>query len=190
MSNASALDREIWDEFHNNWDGLVEQAEALQNFLLREAKVPHTQQNDDLPDIDFTGETRIALIKQRVKQSFFRRSVLSSYGGKCCVSGVSDARFLVASHIVAWKEDASIRLNPANGLCLSTIHDKAFDNYLFSLTDDHRVILSKQLREARDKFLQDVFWGLDDTKITLPERFIPEPEFITRHRNNMLKIVQ
>lgn len=48
-----------------------------------------------------------------------------------CVSGVSDARFLVASHIVAWKEDASIRLNPANGLCLSTIHDKAFDNHLF-----------------------------------------------------------
>lgn len=189
LSNASALDREIWDEFHTNWDGLVEQAEALQTFLLHEAKVPHAQENDELPDIDFTGETRIALVKQRVKQSFFRRSVLSSYGGKCCVSGVSDARFLVASHIVAWKEDASIRLNPANGLCLSTIHDKAFDNHLFSLTDDHRVILSKQLREARDKFLQDIFWRLDDTKITLPERFIPDPEFIARHRKNMLKLV-
>ena len=82
---------------------------------------------------------------------------------------------LVASHIVPWSADKANRLNPSNGLCLSALHDKAFDNHLFSLTDDHRVILSKQLREARDKFLQDVFWGLDDTQIALPERFIPEP---------------
>jgi hypothetical protein len=86
---------------------LVEQAEALQNFLLREAKIPHAQENDDLPDIDFTGETRIALVKQRVKQSFFRRSVLSSYGGKCCVSGVSDARF--SSPAISWLGRKTLR---------------------------------------------------------------------------------
>lgn len=187
LSNASALDREIWEKFHADWDGLVEQAEALRAFLLRESQTPQTQLDDEYAGMDFTGETRLALVKQRVKQAFFRRSVLSSYGGKCCISGVSDGRFLVASHIVAWKDDASIRLNPANGLCLSTIHDKAFDNHLFALTDDHRIVLSKQLREAKDQFLRDVFWGLDDTQIKLPERFVPEPAFITRHRELMLQ---
>lgn len=187
LSNASALDREIWEEFHADWDGLVEQAEALRAFLLRESQTPQTQLGDEYAGMDFTGETRLALVKQRVKQAFFRRSVLSSYGGKCCISGVSDGRFLVASHIVAWKDDASIRLNPANGLCLSTIHDKAFDNHLFALTDDHRIVLSKQLREAKDQFLRDVFWKLEGTQIALPERFVPELAFITRHREMMLQ---
>ena len=185
LSNASALDREIWEEFHANWDSLIEQAETLLNGLVQGGQL--TQGHEESQEIDFTGETRIALVRQRVKQAFFRRSVLSSYGGRCCISGVSDSRFLVASHIVAWKDDASIRLNPANGLCLSTIHDKAFDNYMFSLTDDHEIILSKQIRESVDKFLQDIFWKLDGARIVLPERFVPEPEFIARHRGVMLE---
>lgn len=187
LSNASALDREIWEEFHTDWDGLVEQAEALRASLLRECPTPQAQLDDEYAGMDFTGETRVALVRQRIKQAFFRRSVLSSYGGKCCISGVSDSRFLVASHIVAWKDDASIRLNPANGLCLSAIHDKAFDNHLFSLTDDHRIVLSKQLHEAKDQFLRDVFWRLEDTQIALPERFVPESAFIARHREMMLQ---
>ena len=188
LSNASSLDRKIWEEFHANWDGLVEQAEGLRTYLLHDGQMPQAQENEELHDMDFTGETRIGLVKQRVKQAFFRRSVLSGYGGKCCITGVSDRRFLVASHIISWKDDASIRLNPANGLCLSTIHDKAFDRHLFSLTDDHRIILSKQLLEAKDEFLKDIFLKLDDTRIELPERFVPESAFIARHREKMLEL--
>ena len=189
LSNASTLDREIWEEFHANWDDLVEQAEALQVDLLHiNQALQLPREDDEFDDVDFTGETRVVLVKQRVKQAFFRRSVLSSYGGKCCISGVSDSRFLVASHIVAWKDDVSIRLNPANGLCLSTIHDKAFDHHLWSLTNEHRIILSKQLQKAKDQFLRDVFWKLDDVQIALPEKFVPEPAFITRHRTVMLEV--
>lgn len=188
LSNASALDKEIWGEFHADWDGLVEQAEALQAYLMREAKAPEpTQVDNEFDGMDFTGKTRDALIKQRIKQAFFRRAVLSSYGGKCCISGVSDSRFLVASHIVAWKDNASTRLNPANGLCLSAIHDKAFDAHLFSLTNDHRIILSKQIQQTKDQFLQDVFWKLDDVRIILPDRFVPKPTFIEQHRKVMLE---
>lgn len=186
LSNASALDKEIWQEFHANWEGLVEQAEALRAILLREDHAPQAQMSEELVDIDFTGEMRVAMVKQRVKQAFFRRSVLSSYGGKCCISGVSDNHFLIASHIVAWKDDASNRLNPGNGLCLSAIHDKAFDNHLFSLTDDRRIVLSKRLRATKDQFLQEIFWELEDRQIALPERFVPEKAFIARHREKMI----
>ena len=185
LSNASSLDKKIWEEFHADWNGLVEQAEALRGSLLHEGEAQQVQLDGELADVDFTGEARLALVKQRVKQGFFRRAVLSSYGGKCCISGISDARFLVASHIVAWKDDASNRLNPANGLCLSAIHDKAFDNYLFSLTDDHRIILSQSLRATQDQFLRDLFWKLDDVRIELPERFIPNIALLARHRNSM-----
>ena len=102
------------------------------------------------------------------------------------MSGVSDKRLLVASHIVAWSEDASIRLHPGNGLCLSAIHDKAFDSHLFSLTDDYRVLLSGQLEQTHDDFLRQIFWPVDGLQIKLPERFRPEIEFLRRHRNRML----
>ena len=188
LGNVSALDREIWNEFHANWGGLVEECESLLTTLQSEKGAPPTSQDTLLlpEDFDFTGETRTAIVQQRVKQDFFRRSVLSSYGHRCCISGVTDKRFLVASHIVAWRDDASIRLHPANGLCLSTIHDKAFDSHLFSLTDDRRIILSNQLRNTSDEFLRQVFWALDDKSISLPEKFAPDVAFVGRHRQKML----
>lgn len=125
-------------------------------------------------------------MKQRIKQSFFRRAVLSGYREKCCISGVTDKRLLVASHIVAWSDDASIRLHPGNGLCLSAIHDKAFDSHLFSLTDDYRIVLSTQLKQTKDDFLQRVFWPTEDKPIALPEKFVPELDFLSRHRSKML----
>jgi hypothetical protein len=189
LSNASALDREIWNEFHANWDGLLEECEALRSYLLIERGEDVGLQVNDAAAIepDFFGETRMAMTKQRVKQDFFRRAVLSGYGHKCCISSVSDERFLVASHIVPWSEDPSIRLHPGNGLCLSVIHDKAFDNHLFSLTDDYRIVLSAQLKSTKDGFLQKVFRSLEDTSISLPDKFAPELDFITRHRDRMNK---
>lgn len=188
LGNVSALDREIWNEFHANWNGLVEECESLLDYLRDQNGIPLTSLTEVLlpEDLDFSGETRSAIVKQRCKQDFFRRSVLSSYGAKCCISGVTDRRFLVASHIVAWRDDASIRLHPANGICLSTIHDRAFDSYLFSLTDDRRIILSKRLLKTKDEFLRQVFWPINDTQITSPEKFAPDVKFIARHREKML----
>lgn len=186
LGNASRADRDVWDEFHANWDGLVEQSASLRISLSGNDDAQESLITDALDaEQDFTGETRIAPVQQRIKQSFFRRAVLSSYGEKCCVSRVSDRRFLVASHIVAWSEDASIRLHPGNGLCLSAIHDKAFDSHLFSLTDDYRVVLSEQLKQTRDDFLRQIFWPVDGLQIRLPERFRPETEFLRRHRDRM-----
>lgn len=187
LSNASALDKAIWDEFHANWDGLVEECEALRVSLSQDNGTQQIPKIDDeFVETDFTGEMHVSLVKQRIRQAFFRRSVLSSYGEKCCITGISDKRFLVASHIVAWKDDPSIRLHPGNGLCLSVIHDRAFDSHLFSLTDDKRVLLSEQLRKTKDEFLRNIFWPIDDKKISLPEKFSPETAFIARHREKML----
>lgn len=185
LSNASALDRKIWQEAHANWDVTIAECEDLLAHLRRQMKLPEPDGVFSDEDRDFTGEARTALVKQRVGQAFFRRAVLSGYGEKCCISGVSDKRLLVASHIIPWNEDATIRLHPGNGLCLSAIHDKAFDKHLFSLTDDHRIVLSEQLRATKDEFLQQVFWPSEDKAIALPDRFLPDVKFIARHRERM-----
>ncbi|MBP9954314.1 MAG: HNH endonuclease [Ottowia sp.] len=191
LGNASAMDRRVWDEFHADWDTLALECEAmLESLRVKDAQPPvDSDLADELADVpqDFFGETRRAFVNMRVRQAFFRRAVLSGYRNRCCISGVSDPRLLVASHIVPWRDDPTIRLHPGNGLCLSALHDKAFEHHLFSLTDDHRVVLSRALENASDLFLKEVFHPIADRKIELPERFMPERSFVQRHRQRMLE---
>lgn len=184
LEGASNLDREIWEEFHADWEALAVESEMLRRKLDANAP-PLDDFEEQLVPEDFTGETRKVVTEQRIKQSFFRRAVLSSYRGRCCMSGVSETRLLVASHIVPWSKDKANRLNPSNGLCLSAIHDRAFDKGLITLTDDLKIVVSSELKRNAEAFLVEVFLPLDGKPIELPERFVPQPEFIAWHRSEL-----
>jgi len=181
LGHASALDREIWEQFHADWEALATECAVLKAKLTEDRYVINDSAVDDV-ETDYSAIDQEAIGLVRVKQNFFRRAVLSSYRGRCCMSGVSDSRLLVASHIVPWSQDRANRLNPRNGLCLSAIHDKAFDRGLITLSDDHRVVVSAALRRSPDEFLQENLVRLDGQVIELPERFRPTQEFIAIHR--------
>jgi len=186
LGNASGLDREVWNEFHADWEKLTLECERLLKKLgakLSTADLREIGATDGVIADDFTGETRRVVTEQRIKQYFFRRAVLSSYKSRCCMSGLSDPRLLIASHIVPWREDKSNRLNPSNGLCLSAIHDRAFDKGLMTLSDDFRVALCNDLLKRKEDFVKEVFLPLQDRKIEMPERFAPDLAFVSRHRN-------
>lgn len=76
------------------------------------------------------------------------------------------------------------RLNPSNGLCLSALHDRAFDNRLIWLTDDFRIVLSREIETSSDALVQSVFSPLAGTMIEMPDRFAPSVKFIARHRES------
>src|SRR5208283_3254377 len=91
---------------------------------------------------------------------------------------------LTASHIVPWAEDVKNRTNPRNGLCLNALHDKAFDCGLLTVTPDYRISISNRLRnagETDDGIARRLFAHYEGRKITLPDRFIPDPEFLKYH---------
>lgn len=184
LGNAGSLDREVWAEFHAGWEKLAVECEFLRRNL--DAGVPAVDEADELlvPE-DFAGETRKVVTEQRIKQTFFRRAVLSSYRGRCCMSGLSEPRLLIASHIVPWSKDKANRLNPSNGLCLSAIHDCAFDKGLITLTDDFKIVVSKELKRKKEPFITDVLLPLEGRMIEPPERFAPQPEFVAWHRNKL-----
>ena len=48
-------------------------------------------------------------------QRAFADAVKKNYTFCCAITGIATRRFLVASHIVPWSEDKSIRLDPSNG---------------------------------------------------------------------------
>jgi predicted restriction endonuclease len=98
------------------------------------------------------------------------------------MSGLSEPRLLIASHIVPWSRDKKNRLNPSNGLCLSAIHDRAFDKGLLTLSDSYEVLLSEELKRSKEPFIVEVLQPLEGRKIHLPERFVPAKEFLARHR--------
>lgn len=185
LGNAGSLDREVWSEFHADWERLAVECQLLRQQLDKESVGDLEPESDELMPDDFTGETRKVLTAQRIKQQFFRRAVLSSYRGRCCMSGLSDARLLMASHIVPWSSDKINRLNPSNGLCLSAIHDKAFDRGLITISDNHEVLLSEQMKQSDDAFVAQIFLPLEGRKIELPEKFVPGITFLSRHRNEI-----
>ena len=185
LGNASALDREVWGEFHADWETLAIECALLTQQLRAQHKQPDVVVLDEseLEGLDdFTGETRQIVTTQRIKQHFFRRAILSSYHSRCCMSGLSEPRLLVASHIVPWSADRANRLNPSNGLCLSAIHDKAFDKGLITVSEDFKILVSEELIRRDEPFVKKLFLPLRNKRIELPERFVPDIAFLARHR--------
>jgi len=182
LTSASAIDREVWGEFHSNWEKLAFDCEA-QLARLRASAGKDALREDDNTEQDYEGATRKAIVEVRIKQAFFRRAVFSSYNNRCCMTGISEPKLLLASHIVPWSEDKANRLNPRNGLCLSALHDRAFDRGLISLTDDLRIIVSDALKKRRkEKFIASSMIALEGKQITLPEKFTPDLAFVQWHR--------
>jgi putative restriction endonuclease len=130
-----------------------------------------------------TGIRWQAWVSVRLNQARFRRAVLASYGQRCCITGLSEPRLLVASHIVPWAEDTRNRLNPHNGLCLSALHDRAFDLGLITVTPGSlQVRVSERLRASvRDGFGLKALVALDGQPIRPPERYRPDDAFLGWH---------
>lgn len=183
LSGASKLDRVIWDQFQNDWQSLVDECSALLPTLENS---PQTMSPGIAEEpADYIGETREALVRIRVRQSFFRKAVLASYKARCCMSGLSEPRLLLASHIVPWSIDKANRLNPANGLCLSALHDRAFDQGLIALSEEFTVRVSDQLKLRADSFARSALVGIEGREIVLPERFVPDGGLVKWHRENV-----
>lgn len=183
MRNASAADRAMWTEMNADWDWFVSNSqEALADLGISETPRPVPGES-----ADYSGSDTVATTKVRVGQTFFRKAVLSAYDYRCCITGLSLTMLLVASHIIPWREDSSNRLNPRNGLCLSALHDRAFDAGIITIDEEMRVKVSRSLETKDDEFLQSTLLSFDGGSISLPEKFSPSPEFLSYHREHIFR---
>lgn len=184
MSHGSKLDAVIFSEFINNWLDLSYQAQQIKSRMTNS----RIEEIIDIGDVDVipSGEYREQIMRIRVGQYFFRMSVLNSYNNRCCITGLEKQELLVASHIKPWKvsDEQTERTNPSNGLCLNSLHDKAFDRGLITLNYDYKIIISNKLKEAdMDRDTRDWFMSYDKKKIILPDRFLPGKQFIEYHND-------
>jgi len=187
LGNASAADKRIWDEFNANWNSLVDECEDILHNKKGTISIVPDDESCDIQE-NYAGETRNAIVKTRIRQGFFRKTVLAAYQSCCCMSKVSHSRLLVASHIIPWAKNEKDRLNPRNGLCLSAIHDRAFDCGLLSVKPDLTILVSNELKLSENEGEQTrQLIRLEGRKITLPQKFQPEVDFLDWHNKNVFR---
>jgi len=177
----------IWQEFIHNKDELLFESEnILAEKELNPIDIKYA--NILIGTENLVGESKIREVKVRVNQNVFRQIVLANYSSKCAISGIDMPELLVASHIVPWSRNEKERLNPENGICFSSLYDKAFDIGLIGLNVDYSIIVSKKLKQNTAKpYYQQYFSHLENKAISLPQKYYPNKDFIEFHLDSIFQ---
>jgi len=186
LGNVSKADRDLWERFENDSEGVAAEAEAVY------ARLSGREQTSDALELDLIlplGPTEVTRnVRMRRVQSFFRAAVLTSYEYRCALTGLAVPELLNASHIIPWKTDAKRRADPRNGIALNVLYDRAFDRGLITFDKYLRVMLSEKLVcTCPGTFQSQILSHLKGRQLQLPPRFAPDPVAIAYHRENVFR---
>lgn len=181
---------------------LPEQVAASVDELLEtlEARFPLTPDGDATAEtIDADPDEVVAFRNQIERKSFevpdstatvkirgsaqraFADAVKANYGYRCAITGIVNKDFLVASHIVPWSVDQSIRLDPSNGICLSLFVDRAFEKGYLLIEDDHTIRIDWD-RVGDDHALRSELGPYAGQTLKAPAEGGPKLEYLQRRR--------
>lgn len=184
LKNRGQFEEQVWNRFHDNSEVIAEEAEAAYEQLLLLEEQPKTPVLQAPP-----GPTEVTrTVQARRVQSFFRSTVLTSYGHRCALTGLAVPSLLNASHIIPWSVSHERRADPCNGICLNALHDRAFDRGLITFDNDLRLVISPTLHNHGN--LGDLASTLIDSAGTIlraPDRFEPARETLAYHRERIFQ---
>lgn len=185
LPGASAADRALWYEMQEDWGRFAlesEQAiETITSNLVDTTTIPEAGAHDHRG-----GEATVSTTT-RIGQQFFRKAVLSAYDHRCCITGLSVPSLLIASHIIPWRDDEANRINPANGLALSALHDRAFDLGYITVDETMCVKVAHDDTKEDDPFYADSLLSYEGKQIRLPDKFHPGSQFLAYHRSHIFR---
>ncbi len=148
-----------------------------------------------IPELDILStDLRFANSTRRIRNSTWAIRIKKKYNYLCAVPNcdVSGQIFLESAHIkpdnIA-EEETPHRAHILNGLCLCRHCHIAFDRGYFSLTDNHRIIVSTKFSDIADQNLKTAILSSADVQIkNRVDRRFPLVEFIQYHRTVKFKI--
>ena len=71
---------------------------------------------------------------------------------------------------------------------MNALHDKAFDRRFFTVTPDFKIKISKNISDIYNgESVEKFFKCYDREKILLPEKFLPNEEFLIYHNENIFE---
>lgn len=190
LRGASKADKAIWDEFTNNWEELgIESEDKFQQILDNSSYTDQAHTEKPKTRNTTNGETEAkATVKVRRGQDFFRETIMAAYGSRCCITNNPVPELLIASHILPWSKYPEHRLNPHNGLCLARTHDVAFDKGLITLDENYKLVMSTYFEKfLPEETLELNFFAYRGKQINLPDKFLPNPDFLCHHREEIFQ---
>ena len=114
---------------------------------------------------------RLVYLWKKFRDPEFRRKVMRAYGNSCCVCKFQPV--VDAAHIIPHKHEKSCD-SVTNGLLLCPNHHRMYDDSLFSISSDYKILINHDLVDKlRDKGRHG---GIDDLvriegcEISLPAR--------------------
>ncbi len=180
MSNVSALDREVAHVFSNDWNSALESTAADWQPMERDGASSEV-------DEDATTEAVVS-VKARLTQRFFRSAVLAAYDYSCCACRDQYTPTADCEPHCALVIDVKNRTNPRNGLALCSLHDRAFDAGLMTVSAAFSMRMSSELLRHEDiPIIRVAFVELAGKPIRTPSRFVPEPRFLRHHNRNVFR---
>ena len=113
-------------------------------------------------------KTVLQQINRKVRDARFRQNVLAAYGCRCAVSGIQ-LELVDAAHIIPVDHERGTD-ELKNGICLSALHHRAFDNGLIGIKRDYSVVLN----ERRMAELHSIGWdgGAAEFKASLRDQIL------------------
>lgn len=134
---------------------------------------------------EYKVDDREGLVKIRAKQQMFSNTVKNIYKNSCALCSLAEKSFLIGSHIIPWSKNKNTRLDPSNGICLCTFHDKAFDKGYITIDNSYKVLITKKTNI--DKTLKNQLELIRGIKINLPKKCRPNKDYLEYHRDNIFE---
>lgn len=184
MTHGGKKCEETWAEFIEDREQLLFESERI--LAKYEGLSIEQKFSASLKDIprDIAGETKVRQVRTRVNQNVFRQIVLANYDGRCALTGIDLPELLVASHVIPWSENKKERLNSENGICLSSLYDKAFDQGLIGFDHTAKVIFSTRLSNNIGKdYYEKYFKPIHGASLADAKKYAVNPTFLEWHRD-------
>lgn len=140
----------VSEELANFFFEIIERSNGISRgeFLIEntlQEEIIKQIENDLDSTITLDKTEKETIIKSRIGQSAFKKALLA-IEKKCRICGVTNERFLVASHIKPWSESNNQeRLDVNNGLLLCPNHDALFDKRYISFDKTGKVLIKESL---------------------------------------------
>jgi putative restriction endonuclease len=142
-------------------------------------------------DVEEVSLKQFKLQKSVVRNAFFRKAVVHTYGYRCAFCGLKVTRKITQSivdgaHIKPFSKFYDSRID--NGISFCKNHHWAFDRGWFTINDDYKIVVANDLQEVSPnaKSMRD-FHG---EHIALPvlEEYFPRLDALDWHRKNIFRV--
>ena len=141
---AIAFKPEFFVEYVRNLESLHTFGESQSDFAILE----EVTENEIIPNeemiqqVSIPRQMTVQTISKKQRDNSFRARVLRAYNYRCAFSGIQ-LKLVDAAHIVPVSYENSSD-ETSNGIALSSIHHKAYDNGLITFNEKYQIIFDEE----------------------------------------------